>query len=232
MCDPISATIGTAIVGQSAAAGMSAVALGTIGASTVAGIASPLMSYAGQRQQAKAQAAYQAQSVAAAQKKEGFQRTSQLLESQQKKIALAQESKKITKKARETLASATVSAGEAGVSGLSVQALMDDYVRQQAGLQAAVTTQEKLYGLQTGMSLQQIRLASEQEILGLSQPINRPSLLVSGLQAVSGGLSGYAAGQDISSRMAGTSSGIPKGTISGSTASYAPGTPGGRYLKY
>jgi hypothetical protein len=201
MCDPISATIGTAIVGQSAAAGMSAVALGTIGASTVAGIASPLMSYAGQRQQAKAQAAYQAQSIAAAQKKEGFQRTSQLLESQQKKMALAQETSKITKAAQEKLASATVSAGEAGVSGLSVQALMDDYVRQQAGLQAAVTTQEKLYGLQTGMSLQQIGLASQQEILGLSQPINRPSLLLSGLQAVSGGLSGYAAGQSISSRM-------------------------------
>jgi len=203
--------------------------LAAIGA--IAGVASAGAGYAGQRQQAKAQAAYQAQSIAAAQKKAGFQRTSQILESQQKKLALAQESEKITKKARETLASATVSAGEAGVSGLSVQALMDDYVRQQAGLQAAVTTQEKLYGLQTGMSLQQIGLASQQEILGLSQPINRPSLLLSGLQAVSGGLSGYAAGQDISSRMGGTSSGIPKGTISGSTASYAPGTPGGRYLE-
>jgi len=201
----------------------------TIGA--IVGVASAGAGYAGQRQQAKAQAAYQAQSIAAVQKKEGFQRTSQLLEAQQKKLALAQETGKITKAAQEKLASATVSAGEAGVSGLSVQALMDDYVRQQAGLQAAVTTQEKLYGLQTGMSLQQIGLASQQEILGLSQPINRPSLLLSGLQAVSGGLSGYAAGQDISSRMGGTSSGIPKGTISGSTASYAPGTPGGRYLE-
>jgi len=205
MCDPISATIGTAIVGQSAAAGMSAVALGTIGASTVAGIASPLMSYAGQRQQAKAQAAYQAQSIAAAQKKAGFQRTSQILESQQKKLALAQETGKITKAAQEKLASATVSAGEAGVSGLSVQALMDDYVRQQAGLQAAVTTQEKLYGLQTGMSLQQIGLASEQEILGLSQPIgppvSRPSILGAVLQGTSQAMSGYAAGQGISSRM-------------------------------
>ena len=173
--------------------------LAAIGA--IAGVASAGAGYIGQRQQAKAQAAYQAQSIAAVQKKEGFQRTSQLLESQQKKMALAQETSKITKAAQEKLASATVSAGEAGVSGLSVQALMDDYVRQQAGLQAAVTTQEKLYGLQTGMSLQQIGLASQQEILGLSQPINRPSLLLSGLQAVSGGLSGYAAGQSISSRM-------------------------------
>jgi hypothetical protein len=176
----------------------------------VVGVASAGAGYAGQRQQAKAQAAYQAQSIAAAQKKAAFQRTSQLLESQQKRLALAQETGKITKAAQEKLASATVSAGEAGVSGLSVQTLMDDYVRQQAGFQAAVTTQEKLYGLQTGMSLQQIGLASEQEILGLSQPINRPSLLLSGLQAVSGGLSGYAAGQSISSRM-GTPS--PTGTL-------------------
>jgi len=171
----------------------------TIGA--IVGVASAGAGYAGQRQQAKQQAAYQAQSIAAAQKKAGFQRTSQILESQQKKLALAQESAKITKKARETLASATVSAGEAGVSGLSVQALMDDYVRQQAGLQAAVTTQEKLYGLQTGMGLQQLGLASQQEILGLSQPISKPSLLTTGLQAVSGGLSGYRTGLDIGSRM-------------------------------
>ena len=171
----------------------------TIGA--IVGVASAGAGYAGQRQQAKAQAAYQAQSIAAAQRKAGFQRTSQILESEQKRLALAQETGKITKAAQEKLASATVSAGEAGVSGLSVQALMDDYVRQQAGLQAAVTTQEKLYGLQTGMSLQQIGLASQQEILGLSQPINRPSLLLSGLQAVSGGLSGYRTGLDIKSRM-------------------------------
>ena len=174
--------------------------LAAIGA--IAGAGSSLLGYAGQRQQAKQQAAYQAQSIAAAQRKAGFQRTSEILEAQQKRLALAQETGKITKAARERLASATVAAGEAGVSGLSVQALMDDYIRQQAGQQVALTTQEKLYGLQTSMGLQQLGLASQQEILGLSQPINRPSLLVSGLQAVSGGLSGYAAGQDISSRMA------------------------------
>ena len=192
------------------------------------GAGSAILGYAGQRQQAKAQAAYQAQSIAAAQRKAGFQRTSEILEAQQKRLALAQETGKITKAAREKLASATVSAGEAGVSGLSVQALMDDYVRQQAGLQAAITTQEKLYGLQTGMNLQQLGLASQQEILGLSQPISRPSLLLSGLQAVSGGLSGYAVGQDISSRMAGASTtGITQTTAGtyrgGSGGTMAPG---------
>jgi hypothetical protein len=188
-----------------------------------AGVGSAILGYAGQRQQAKAQAAYQAQSIAAAQRKAGFQRTSEILEAQQKRLALAQETGKITKAAQEKLASATVSAGEAGVSGLSVQALMDDYVRQQAGLQAAVTTQEKLYGLQTGMNLQQIRLASEQEILGLSQPIERPSLLTAGLGAISGGLSGYRTGLDIKSRMQTP----PTNKISQTTAGTYRGRSGG-----
>ena len=173
--------------------------LAAIGA--IAGAGSSLLGYAGQRQQAKQQAAYQAQSIAAAQRKAGFQRTSQILEAQQKQLALAQEKGKVTKAARERLASATVAAGEAGVSGLSVQALMDDYIRQQAGKQVALTTQEKLYGLQYGMGLRQLGLASQQEILGLSQPIEKPSLLSAGLGAISGGLSGYRTGLDIGSRI-------------------------------
>ena len=187
------------------------------------GAASAGLQYAGQRRQAKAQAAFQAQSIAAAQKKAGFQRTSEILEAQQKRLALAQETGKITKAAQEKLASASVSAGEAGVSGLSVQALMDDYVRQQAGLQAAVTTQEKLYGLQTGMNLQQLGLASQQEILGLSQPIERPSLLTAGLGAISGGLSGYATGSDIASRM-GTDRPRKINIGGGKTSRYIPET--------
>lgn len=178
--------------------------------------------YAGQRKQAKQQAAFQAQSIAAAQRKAGFQRTSQILEAQQKQLALAQETEKITKAAREQLARATVAAGEAGVSGISVQALMDDYIRQQAGQQVALTTQEKLYGLQYGMGLRQLGLASEQEILGLSRPIDKPSPISALLGAVSGGLSGYATGMDISSRMGGTTTTIPKGSVPSVDASGLP----------
>ena len=157
--------------------------------------------YAGARKQAKQQAAFQAQSIAAAQKKQGFQITAATLEQQQRELAIAQEKGKVTKQAREQLASATVSAGEAGVSGLSVQALMDDYVRQQAGQQVALTTQQKLYGLQHGLGLKQIGLASEQELLGLSQPIEKPSILGAVLQGTSQAMSGYSTGLSIKSRM-------------------------------
>jgi hypothetical protein len=157
--------------------------------------------YAGARKQAKQQAAFQAQSIAATQKKQGFQITAATLEQQQRELAIAQEKGKVTKQAREQLASATVSAGEAGVSGLSVQALMDDYVRQQAGQQVALTTQQKLYGLQHGLGLKQIGLASEQELLGLSQPIEKPSILGAVLQGTSQAMSGYTAGLTLGNRM-------------------------------
>ena len=207
MCDPISATIGTAIVGQSAAAGMSAVALGTIGASTVAGIASPLMSYAGQRQQAKAQAAYQAQSAAAERQRALQEQSSIRMQQAQQQEATARELEQVSRKSREALGRARVSAGEAGVAGASVTALMDDYTRQEAGYRAATLRQQELTGVGTQLGLEQAGLASQQRLIGIQQPISRPSLLVSGLQAVSGGLSGYAAGQDISSRMGSSSTG-------------------------
>ena len=57
----------------------------------------------GKDRQAKQQAAFQAQSIAAAQRKAGFQRTSQILEAQQKQLALAQEKGKVTKAAREAV---------------------------------------------------------------------------------------------------------------------------------
>ena len=201
MCDPISATIGTAIVGKTAAAGMSAVALGTIGASTVAGIASPLMSYAGQRQQAKAQAAYQAQSAAAERQRALQEQSSIRMRQAQEQEATARELEQVSRKSQEALARARVSAGEAGVAGASVQALMDDYTRQEAGYRAATLRQQEMSALGTQLGLEQAGLASQQRLISINQPIDRPSFLTAGLEAVSGGLSGYRTGLDIKSRM-------------------------------
>ena len=149
------------------------------------------MQFAGQRQQAKAQMALQSQQIRAAQQKLGFQRTAALLERQQQEKAVAQEKGRVAKAGEAIVSRAVVSAGEAGVSGLSVQALMDDYIRQQAGQVAALTSQDKLYALRHGLNLQQLGMASEQEILGLSKPINKPSALGLALNVGSSALSGY-----------------------------------------
>ena len=56
---------------------------------------------------------------------------------------------------------------------------------------AALTSQDKLYALRHGLNLQQLGMASEQEILGLSKPINKPSALGLALNVGSSALSGY-----------------------------------------
>ena len=198
----------------------------TIGA--IVGVASAGAGYAGQRQQAKAQAAYQAQSAAAERQRALQEQSSIRMQQAQQQEATARELQQVSKKSQEALARARVSAGEAGVAGASVQALMDDYSRQEAGYRAATLRQQELTGVGTQLGLEQAGLASQQRLIGIQQPINRPSLLVSGLQAVSGGLSGYATGQDISSRMAGTSTtGITQTTAGtyrgGSGGTMAPG---------
>ena len=102
---------------------------------------------------------------------------------------------------QEALARARVSAGEAGVAGASVQALMDDYTRQEAGYRAATLRQQELRGVGTQLGLEQAGLASQQRLISINQPISKPSFLTAGLEAVSGGLSGYRTGLDIGSRM-------------------------------
>jgi len=88
MCFP---AIGAAVVGAKAAAGMSAVQLGIVGASTVAGVASPLVSYAGQRQQARQQARYQAQAAAAERQRFMQEQTSLRMRQAQEQEAVGRE---------------------------------------------------------------------------------------------------------------------------------------------
>lgn len=179
--------------------------LAAIGA--IAGVASAGAGYIGQRQQAKAQAAYQAQSAAAERQRALQEQSSIRMQQAQQQEATARELEQVSRKSREALGRARVSAGEAGVAGASVTALMDDYTRQEAGYRAATLRQQEMSALGTQLGLEQAGLASQQRLIGIQQPISRPSLLVSGLQAVSGGLSGYATGQDISSRMGSSSTG-------------------------
>ena len=165
------------------------VPLAAVGA--IAGAATAGLSFVGQRQQARAQMALQSQQIRAAQQKLGFQRTAAILERQQQEQAIAQEKGKVAARGEAIAARARVSAGEAGVSGLSVQALMDDYIRQQAGQTAALTSQDKLYAMRHGLNLQQLAMASEQEIRGLSRPIEKPSALRAGLGILQSGLGAY-----------------------------------------
>ena len=163
--------------------------------------------FAGARQQAKAQAAYQAQAAAAEQQRALQEQSSIRMQQAQQQEATARELEQVSRKSREALARARVSAGEAGVAGASVTALMDDYTRQEARYRAATLRQQELTGVGTQLGLEQAGLASQQRLIGINQPINKPSVLGAVLQAGSQAMSGYATGQGISSRMGSSSTG-------------------------
>ena len=169
------------------------------------GAASAGLQYAGQRRQAKQQAAFQAQSAAAERQRALQEQSSIRMRQAQEQEATARELEQVSRKSQEALARARVSAGEAGVAGVSVQALMDDYTRQEAGYRAATLRQQELTGVGTQLGLEQAGLASQQRLIGIQQPISKPSFLTAGLEAVSGGLSGYRTGLDIGSRMGSSS---------------------------
>ena len=170
--------------------------------------------FAGARRQAKQQARYQAQAAAAERQRFLQEQTSIRMRQAQEQEAVGRELEQVSRKSQQALARARVSAGEAGVAGASVQALLDDYTRQEGAYRSALLRQQELGQVATGMGLEQAGFATTQRQIGINQPINRPSALTAGLQAISGGLSGYSAGLDIQSRMGGTTPPpIPAGSV-------------------
>ena len=183
--------------------------------SMVIGAASSAASFVGQRQQAKAQQRYQAQAAAAERQRFLQEQTSMRMRQAQEQEAVGRELEQVSRKSQAALARARVSAGEAGVAGASVQALMDDYMRQEAGYRSALLRQQELGGVSTAMGLEQAGFATQQRQIGINRPVSKPSALVAGLQTISGGLGALGTGLDIAGRMGGTTtSGIAQKTAS------------------
>jgi len=207
MCFP---AIGAAMLGftgtgsvaaATAATGLSSTGLGIMGATTALGVASPVVGAIGQRQQARQQARYQAQAQAAERQRFLQEQTSLRMRQAQEQEAVGRELEQVSKKSQAALARARVSAGEAGVAGASVQALMDDYMRQEAGYRSALLRQQELGGVSTAMGLEQAGFATQQRQIGINQPISSPSALSGILGVASGALGGYRTGLDIGSRL-------------------------------
>jgi len=184
-------------------------------ATAVIGAASSGMQFAGARRQAKQQEAYQRQAQAAERQRFQQEQTSMRMRQAQEQEAVGRELEQVSKKSQAALARARVSAGESGaIVGQSAQQLLDDYMRQEAGYRSALLRQQELGALGTGLGLEQAGFATQQRMIGLSQPIDKPSPLGAVLGGIQSGLSGYRTGLDISSRMGGASNPpIPTGSV-------------------
>jgi len=161
------------------------------------GVAQSMAQYAGQRQQARQQQRYQAQAAEAERQRFIQEQTAMRMRQAQEQEAMNAELGDIALKSREALSRAGVSAGEAGVSGASVDALLDDYTRQEADYRVALTRQQELQNINTGLALTDAGYRTQMNQIGINKPINKPSFLTAALGAVGGGMSGYRTGVEI-----------------------------------
>ena len=175
MCDPVSL-------------GVAGLALGA----TTAGA-----SFAGQRQQAKRQMAYQKQASIAEQKRAQQEQTSIRMRQGQENEATAREINEMSKQAREAVSTAKVSAGESGVSGVSVDALLTDYENQSLAYNMGITRQQEMKDVQAGLAMTDAGFRTVNNQIGINRPVSRPSFLEGALSVASSGLSGYRTGLEI-----------------------------------
>jgi len=155
------------------------------------GIAQAGMQIHGQRQQAKAQAKVQSNASAAEKQRYLAEVSSMRVQQGQEQVAAAQRIQASSKKAREARATARVSAGEAGVAGLSVDALINDLTRKEAENRFANNQQLATNDVNRQMQLNDAGLGFTNNLLRINKPIEQPDYLGAALGGTQTGLSTY-----------------------------------------
>ena len=163
----------------------------------VVAVASGAAQYQGARQQAKAQGRYQASASAAERARFLQEQTSLRMRQGQQQEATNRELGDIAMKSREAISRARTSAGEAGVAGSSVDALMDDYMRQEGNYRTALTRQQEFQNINTGLALSDAGYRTQNNQIGINRPINKPSFLTAALSTAGSAMSGYRTGLEI-----------------------------------
>jgi len=200
MCDPLSASVGTALMGGKAAvaaAGLTTAQVGMVGATTMLGVASSATSFIGQRRMARQQARYQARASEAERQRAMQEQSALRLRQAQEQEAANRELADVALKSREALARTRTSAGEAGVAGASVEMLLDDYTRQEAAYRIGITRQQEMRDVQTGLALTDAGYRTQMRQIEINKPIDKPSFLTGALSVAQGGLSGYRTGLEL-----------------------------------
>ena len=160
-------------------------------ASLAIGAAQTVMSVQGQRQQAKAQGRAQRNASIAEQQRYLQEVSASRLKERQEKVAAAQRIQQSSIKAREARATARVSAGESGVAGLSVDALINDMTRKEAQYNFSIQQQMQFADMSRDMGLSDSANRSRMNLLSINKPIAQPNYLGAIIEGAQTGLSAY-----------------------------------------
>lgn len=155
------------------------------------GVAQAGSQFIGQRQMANAKAEVQRRASAAERQRYLNEVSSMRVQQRQEQIAAAQRIQESTRKAREARATARVSAGEAGVSGLSVDALINDLTREEASYRFATNKQTQMNDVNRTLQLRDAGLGFQNNLLRINRPIEQPDYLGAALSGAQTGMSTY-----------------------------------------
>ena len=199
MCPPILVPIGAALSGSAAAAAGTAAAASQamLGFTALSTIATTGLTIRGQQQAAKAQAQAQANATEAERQRYLNEVSSMRMQEQQENIAAAQRIQVASKKAEEARATARVSAGEAGVAGISVDALINDLSREEADYRFSVTQQQEFTNVNRELQLRDAGLSSNLNLLRINRPISQPDYAGAVVRGISTGVGLASGAQDM-----------------------------------
>lgn len=178
MCEPVTITATT---------------MAYISAATAA--ASIASSLVGQKQQADAQE--KQQGIASQQERQRYleEVTSLRQQQAQEQVAKSQRMQEAELKGKEAKAQAVVAAGEAGVAGLSVEALVANISRKQATYAFSEQKQAEMMNASRTMEIQSAGSGYQRNLLSINKPIAQPDYVGSAIQGIQTGMSVYSAGQ-------------------------------------
>ena len=148
-------------------------------------VGSALTSSVGQKQAADAQE--KQQSLASQQERQRYleEVTSLRQQQAQEQVARSQRLQEAEIKGKEAKAQAVVSAGEGGVAGLSVEALVANISRKEASYAFSEQKQAEMMNVGRTLELQSAGAGYQRNLLRINQPIAQPdyvSAIISGAQ--------------------------------------------------
>jgi len=155
------------------------------------GAATSVLSITGQKNMAEAQARAQNQQTKAEQQRLLQQQAAERINQRFQQEQASQQIQKASVKAAEARSTARVSAGEAGVSGISVDALANDLTRKQAIYEFGVRNQLEQSNTATELRMEDNVLGSQQRILSINQPIEEPDYFGGILKGATTGINTY-----------------------------------------
>lgn len=153
--------------------------------------------FVAQRQQTRRQEAYNREAVELEKKRAIAEAQSIRLQQSQQDQAVSREIQDVQRRSREAQATAQVAAGEAGVSGLSVDQTLAEYDVSLGRFLEQTQYQQKLNALSADLQLRDTFAASTMEQHRLDSPVNQPSILEGVTSMATAGIQGYSTGLQI-----------------------------------